>query len=40
MDLASFELLFTPLGSKALDFAQQLQPREEDYLRHFPHQSN
>lgn len=35
MDLASFELLFTPLGNKALDFAQQLQPREEDYLRHF-----
>jgi len=35
MDLASFKLLFTDVGQETLAVAQQLQPREVDYLRHF-----
>jgi SAM-dependent methyltransferase len=35
MDLASFRLLLTADGQAALEFAQQLEPREVDYLRHF-----
>lgn len=35
MDLASFKSLFSRSGQEALAAAQQLQPREEDYLRHF-----
>jgi SAM-dependent methyltransferase len=35
MDLASFRLLHTVRGHEALEFAQQLEPREADYLRHF-----
>jgi hypothetical protein len=35
MDLASFRLLLTTEGSRALEDAQALAPREEDYLRYF-----
>ena len=35
MDLASFKLLFSQGGQEALLAAEQLRPREIDYLRHF-----
>jgi hypothetical protein len=35
MDLASFKLLFSPIGQEALVAAEQLQPSEIDYLRIF-----
>lgn len=35
MDLASFKLLFSAAGGKALEDAQALAPREQNYLRHF-----
>lgn len=35
MDLASFRLLHTPSGQEALHAAQQLAPKEPDYLFHF-----
>lgn len=35
MDLASFKSLFSRSGQEALAAAQQLQPSEVDYLRHF-----
>jgi SAM-dependent methyltransferase len=35
MDLASFKLMLTAAGQEALGNAQQLEPRETDYLRHF-----
>lgn len=35
MDLSSFHLLQTPLGQEALQAAQQLQPKEVDFLAHF-----
>lgn len=35
MDLASFRLLLTVRGQEALEHAQQLEPLEADYLRHF-----
>lgn len=35
MDLAALEALFTPAGQQALQSAQELQPREADYLKHF-----
>lgn len=35
MDLASFKLLFSLVGQEALAAAEQLQPREVDYLHHF-----
>lgn len=34
MDLASFQELLTPGGQVALSCAQELEPREPDYLRH------
>ena len=35
MDLASFKTLLTAAGREALEDAQELAPREVDYLRHF-----
>ena len=35
MNLASFRNLLTDSGQEALFSAEELQPREEDYLRHF-----
>ena len=37
MDLASFKRLLTPAGQEALAHAQQLEPREVDFLRHYQH---
>ena len=35
MDLASFKTLLTPAGQEALRAAESLEPREQDFLRHF-----
>jgi hypothetical protein len=35
MDLQAFDRLLTPHGQDALQAAQELEPREEDFLRHF-----
>jgi hypothetical protein len=35
MDLTSFAQLLTPYGQEALQFAENLEPREIDYLLHF-----
>ena len=35
MDLASFKLLFNKAGQEALAAAEQLQPKESEYLHHF-----
>jgi hypothetical protein len=35
MDLNSFAQLLTPYGQEALKAAENLEPRENDYLRHF-----
>ena len=37
MDLASFKRLMTPAGQEALAHAQQMEPREVDFLRLYQH---
>ena len=37
MDLREFKDLTSPLGQRALSAAQELAPREQDYLTHFQH---
>lgn len=35
MDLGTFHMLLTPLGQEALEYAEKLAPRENDFLRQF-----
>ncbi len=39
MELEDFHALLSPAGAPALQAAQELQPRESDFLRHFQHLS-